>query len=244
MCDCPLAVSSAVCHKISLQLTKHHLITDLALASLPPPPPAVLPPCHDIWTINNLMSTEYFINSHINIFHSWGFSRVSTGARKDVDCWGSICWPVSAWVNYTESHNTTNSHWHWLRVWRAVRQSRPIVAVWSNEVVFTPNYKHWAWWSLDWGEPASRHLYVWLVITIEQTGQLIKHQNRHFLLADGWVWLPVLSRDNYQRIPWFLPPFASIQTGRGLETDNPGLASLGLGSWKSLSIKFSLSSNC
>ena len=85
MCDCPLALYSAVCHKISLQLTKHHLITALALASLPPAPTAVLPLCHDIWTINNLMSTEYFINSDINIFHSLRFSLQVLGRMLTVE---------------------------------------------------------------------------------------------------------------------------------------------------------------
>ena len=62
-----------------------------------------------------------------------------------------------------------------------------------------------------------------------QARQLIKHQNRHFLLADGRRRLPVCPGHNYQRIPVFLSPVSLNTHWQGLdsgqwrvETDNPG----------------------
>ena len=133
--------------------------------------------------------------------------------RKDVDSWlGWFSRSTSVPVNY--SHNW---HWHSVGVWRPSP---------CNEAVFTPDYNTGLLEPAG-TQPDSRHLYVWLVITIDQTRQLIKHQNRHFLLADGWIWLPVCPGTITREFPAFclhLPQYRLVGAGDWQVTtqDRPG----------------------
>ena len=174
------------------------------------------------------MSTEYFVNSHINIFHSLPFSLQS------IQLLGSLLTVEEVCVNFPGRPGDTSKTDIDTR-WGFEGQSDRARPRQCNEVLFTPNYKHWSLVETDLS---------WACLTTSirvtcyhngpdqcQARQLIKHQNRHFLLADGRRRLPVCPGHNYQRIPVFLSPLSLNTTLAGVGQWTVESADWQPGSW-------------